>query len=198
MKHVVNIKFKKADSSTLGCFWIYCELRLCWDFTEKVLTWVWDTPSQAASQTRAKASTHWFHSSTWRASAALGSVSVEQTLYYITAVSTVDVSLGLSVKDSDTTKGNKLTEDIIGSTTAATSVCLARSRGRPISKVAAARRRTLEAECTTSGTTSLAHVTAPSPIWAGTCSNILQTPTHRPNQHFRYQEKQCTYSRSKN
>ncbi|PWA19441.1 hypothetical protein CCH79_00017180, partial [Gambusia affinis] len=58
---------------------------------------------------------------------------------------------------------------------AATSFCLASSRGMPISKAAAARRRTLEAECTTRGMTSFAQRTAPSHIGVGTCSNSLET-----------------------
>lgn len=62
----------------------------------------------------------------------------------------------------------------MGSITAATSFCFSRRSGMPISMVAAARSRTLEAEWTTKGMTNFTHCTAAPPIWAGACSNSLK------------------------
>lgn len=133
-------------------------------------------PSRAVSQTKARASGHLFHSWTWKVSAALGSVSVKtnkgtsaELLKPISSFSSSQVF----------NQGNhaswifRLTVDIMGSMIAATSICFSSSRGMPISMAAAARSRTLEAEWTTSGMTSFAHRSTPSPIWDGACSSIL-------------------------
>lgn len=157
-------------------WWASCFVQIRMFF----LSWIWlkhqpsfrgdALPSQEASQTMARASGRLFHSWTWRASAALGSVSVRTiTVHFIT---TSFIHCNTSHKH---TGREKLTVDIIGSMMAATSICLASSRGMPISKAAAARRRTLEAECTTRGTTSFAQRTAPSHIGVGTCSSSLET-----------------------
>lgn len=127
-------------------------------------------PSLAVSQIRARASGRLFHSWTWKAFAALGSVSVKTNIVACQQSFIRYKSKPITVTEKHT---ELLTEDIIGSMIAATSICFTRSRGMPISMAAAARRRTLEAECTTSGMTSFAHRTAPSPIWVGTCSSIL-------------------------
>lgn len=81
--------------------------------------------------------------------------------------------LTVQIKNRSILQKVLLTEDIIGSMMPATSVCFSRSRGMPSSMAAAARRRTLGAECTTSGMISFAHRTTPSRMWVGTCSSNL-------------------------
>lgn len=68
----------------------------------------------------------------------------------------------------------KLTDDIMGSITAATSFCFSKRCGMPISMVAAARSRTLDAEWTTKGMTNFTHRMVAPPICAGACSNSLK------------------------
>ncbi len=77
-----------------------------------------------------------------------------------------------------------LTEDIIGSTMVATSCCFSRRRGMPSSRAAAARKRTLLAEWTTRGITSLAQHMASAAIWDGACSSNL-TFTTKSNLIYR-------------